>query len=211
MPKISPKDDGPLIVQGVPNLKQRGGDISSDRPAFGLCRCGQSQNKPFCDGSHVKAGFTSDNGDAKIRNAAVSYTGEVEGKQVTISYTPVLCGHIAACQALHKQVFDPTQKPWIQPENGTLDGLLSVIKACPSGALRVSVDDEAEHHIDSDETSIEIKKNGPYVVKNVELDATFNGVGASEKEYILCRCGQSKNKPFCDGSHYDVKWSDGSA
>lgn len=210
MSKITPKPNGPLLVQGVPTLKQRGGDISPEKPVYALCRCGASRNKPYCDGSHAKVGFTSDNGDAKIRNKAVSYTGEVEGTQVTISYTPVLCGHIAACQALHKQVFDPAQKPWIQPENGTLDGILSVIKACPSGALRVAVGEEAEHHIDSDETSIRINKNGPYVVKNVEIDAPFNGVGASEKEYILCRCGQSKNKPFCDGTHYDVKWSDGS-
>ena len=58
----------------------------------------------------------------------------------------------------------------------------SVVKACPSGALRVSVDGEAEHHIDSDATSIRINKNGPYVVKNVEIEAEFNGAGASEKE-----------------------------
>ena len=208
MPKITPRPDGPLLVQEVPRLKQRGGDIEPDKPVYALCRCGASQNKPFCDGSHSAAGFTSENGDAKIRNTPVSYSGVVEGQQVTISYTPVLCGHIAACQVLHKQVFDPAKKPWIQPENGTLEGILSVIKACPSGALRVAVGDEEEHHIDSDETSIRINKHGPYVVKNVELEAEFNGAGASEKEFILCRCGQSKNKPFCDGTHYDVKWKD---
>lgn len=208
MSKITPREDGPLVVQGVPSLKAEGGQIDPDKPVYALCRCGASQNKPFCDGAHAKVGFTSDNGDARIRNAPVRYTGEVEGKQVTISYTPVLCGHIAACQALHKQVFDPSKNPWIQPENGTLDGILSVIKACPSGALRVSVDGEDEHHIDSDQVSIKVAKDGPYVVKNIALEAEFNGAGASEKEYILCRCGQSKNKPFCDGSHYDVKWSD---
>lgn len=208
MTKITPKEDGPLLVQGVPVLKQRGGDITPEKPVYALCRCGQSQNKPYCDGAHGKAGFTSDNGDAKIRNTPVNYTGTVEGKSVTVSYTPVLCGHMAACQVLHKQVFDPGKRPWIQPENGTLEGILSVVKACPSGALRVSVDGEAAHHIDSDQTSIKITKDGPYVVKNVALEAAFNGAGASEKEYILCRCGQSKNKPFCDGTHYDVKWSD---
>ena len=209
MTKITPKEDGPLIVQGVPILKQKGGDIDVDKPVYALCRCGMSQNKPYCDGAHAKAGFTSDNGGAKIRNTPVSYSGEVDGHQVTVSYTPVLCGHIAACQALHKEVFDPAKKPWIQPENGSLDRILAVVKACPSGALRISVDGEEEHHIDSDQTSIRINKNGPYVVKNVELEAEFNGAGASEKEYILCRCGQSKNKPFCDGTHHDVKWTDG--
>ena len=154
------------------------------------------------------AGFSSDSGDAKVRNTPIQYTGQVEGKSVTVSYTPVLCGHIAECQRLHKQVFDPSQKPWIQPENGRLEGILSVINACPSGALRVSLDGEDLHHMDSDEQSVSFVKNGPYVVKNIPIDAEFNGAGSSEKEYILCRCGQSKNKPFCDGTHHDVKWKD---
>lgn len=209
MALIKPTGNGPLVAEDIPNLKDAvGTDITPDKPAFGLCRCGRSQNKPFCDGSHKAAGFSSDNGDAKIRNTPLEFTGEVEGRRVTISYTPVLCGHIAECQRLHKTVFDPGKQPWIQPENGTLAGILDVIAACPSGALRVSVDGEALHHIDSDAVSVQVVKNGPYVVKNVVLDAPFNGAGASEKEYILCRCGHSKNKPFCDGSHYDEKWQD---
>jgi len=56
--------------------------------------------------------------------------------------------------------------------------------------------------------SVTIVKDGPYVVKNVSLAADFNGANASEEEYILCRCGKSKNKPFCDGSHHDEKWRD---
>ena len=208
MAKITPKDNGPLIVQGIPNLKTADGEIDPGKPVYGLCRCGQSQNKPFCDGSHTAAGFTSDNGNAKIRNTPISYKGEVEGKKVTISYTPVLCGHIGACQKLHKAVFDPSKKPWVQVENGTIDGIKSVVEACPSGALRLAIGSEGEHHIDSDEVSVTIEKNGPYVVKNTELEAEFSGAGASMQEYILCRCGHSKNKPFCDGTHHDIKWRD---
>ncbi|MEN8832659.1 CDGSH iron-sulfur domain-containing protein [Pacificibacter sp.] len=209
MTKITPRENGPLVAQDIPVLKDADGSvIGADKPAYGLCRCGQSQNKPYCDGSHVAAGFSSDNGDAKIRNAEISYKGQVEGAQVTVSYTPVLCGHIGECQRLHRVVFDPRKQPWIQPENGTLDGIKSVISACPSGALRLSIDESIPVHIDSDEVSVKVVKNGPYVVKNVPLDAVFNGVGANEKEYILCRCGQSKNKPFCDGTHFDVKWKD---
>lgn len=210
MPKITPHEDGPLVAQKIPVLKDSSGaEITPDQPAYGLCRCGLSQNKPYCDGAHTAAGFTSDNGNAKIRNTPLTYKGEVEGKKVTISYTPVLCGHIADCQRLHKAVFNPGAKPWIQPENGTVEGIVSVIEACPSGALRVSIGDEDPHHLDSDEVSVSIVKDGPFIVKNIELGAEFNGVGASKKEYILCRCGQSKNKPFCDGTHHDVGWKDG--
>ena len=46
------------------------------------------------------------------------------------------------------------------------------------------------------------------IVTNVAIEAEFNGVGASTRKYVLCRCGQSKNKPFCDGTHHDVGWTD---
>ena len=209
MAKIIPIENGPLLAKEVPVLtSQAGENIDPGKPAYGLCRCGQSKNKPFCDGSHTAVGFTSDNGDAKIRNNPVQYSAEVEGQKVTVSYTPVLCGHIAECQRLQKTVFDPTKKPWIQPENGTVEGIKSVIAACPSGALRVAFEDEDPSHIDSDDIAVSVVQHGPYIVKNIDLEAEFNGAGASQKEFILCRCGQSRNKPFCDGSHHDVKWRD---
>lgn len=209
MAKISPMENGPLLSKDIPVLKARRGDaIATEKAVYALCRCGRSANKPFCDGAHQSAGFRSANGDARIRNTPLSYSAAVEGQQVTVSYTPVLCGHIAECQRLHKAVFDPAQKPWIQPGNGTLQGIKSVIAACPSGALRIAIGEEDLHHLDSDEVSVSVVEHGPYFVRNVELDAEFNGVGASRKEYILCRCGQSGNKPFCDGTHHDVKWRD---
>ena len=62
----------------------------------------------------------------------------------------------------------------------SLEGILSVINTCPSGALRVSLDGEDLHHMDSDEQPVSFVKNAPYVVKNIPIDAEFNGAGASE-------------------------------
>ncbi|HCQ64840.1 MAG TPA: iron-binding protein [Rhodobacteraceae bacterium] len=58
------------------------------------------------------------------------------------------------------------------------------------------------------DVGIQVQKNGPYHVSNVALEAEFNGVGASRTKFSLCRCGLSKNKPFCDGSHHDAAWTD---
>jgi CDGSH-type Zn-finger protein/ferredoxin len=211
LPKISPAEDGPLIVETPPNLSGSVEIDLSGKPKVALCRCGASANKPFCDGAHAKAGFASAPDHSRLRNTPIEYSGEVNGVPVTVSYTPVLCTHAAQCQARASSVFDPSKKPWIQPENGSLEAILDVIAACPSGALRVSVGEQPTQHMTTGEIAIEVEKDGPYHVTNLPLEAEFNGAGASRAKYSLCRCGMSKNKPFCDGSHYDASWSDGSS
>ncbi|MEL7343934.1 MAG: CDGSH iron-sulfur domain-containing protein [Pseudomonadota bacterium] len=208
LPKITPMEDGPLIVENPPKLSGADGAEIETPAKFGLCRCGASANKPFCDGSHRALGFRSAPDTKNLRNTPIDYSGTVDGVDVTISYTPVLCTHAAQCQARAASVFDPKQRPWVQPENGTLPEILEVIAACPSGALRVSVGDVPAQHMTTGDVGIQIEKDGPFHVTNVALDAQFNGAGASQTKYSLCRCGLSKNKPFCDGSHYDAKWSD---
>ena len=207
-PRITLREDGPLVVTDPPVLRHRGGAEIETRPVAALCRCGRSANKPFCDGSH-KAGFSSAPDHSKLRNAELTYSGEVEGQQVTIAYTPVLCSHAGECSARAAAVFRPREKPWIQPEHGTLAGIMEVMAACPSGALRVAVAARTEpQHLTRGEAQIEVEPNGPYRVRNVELEAEFNGVGASRAKYVLCRCGLSRNKPFCDGTHYEAGWRD---
>jgi CDGSH-type Zn-finger protein/ferredoxin len=207
---IEEAKEGLVVIRDAIEERLRGADGSdiTTPPKFGLCRCGGSAKKPFCDGSHAKTGFDSTPDHSQLRNSPLYYTGEVGGVEVTISYTPVLCTHAAQCQKRAARVFDPKQKPWIQPENGTLESILDVIAACPSGALRVSVGDQPAQHLTTGDMGIKVEKDGPFHVTNVTLDAEFNGAGASRAKYSLCRCGLSKNKPFCDGSHYAAKWSD---
>ncbi len=206
--KITMREDGPLVVMSPPDIRNGDGKAIETKQVAALCRCGGSSNKPFCDGTHKSNGFSSAPDHSKIRNSEIRYSGEVEGQQVTISYTPVLCSHAGECSARASAVFDPSAKPWITPENGTLESILEVMAACPSGALRVSVGDTEPAHLTRGDVAIIVEKNGPYRVCNVPLEADFNGVGSSPAKYVLCRCGQSKNKPFCDGTHHDVKWRD---
>lgn len=209
-PKITPIPDGPLKVADAPIIRDdRGYPIETGENAF-LCRCGLSAKKPFCDGSHKGAGFSSAADKDHPRNKAIAYRGKVEGVDVSVSYTPMLCSHAAECQRLQKSVFNPAQKPWVQPENGTLAGIRAVVFACPSGALSMSegAGDPAQLGPDATTVEISVTKNGPYAVRNVPVEAEFNGVGASTQKYVLCRCGHSKNKPFCDGSHRDERWED---
>ncbi len=56
---IMPSDDGPYIVKGQFRLVDSAGKEFQVKATAALCRCGQSENKPFCDGSHGRVGFQS--------------------------------------------------------------------------------------------------------------------------------------------------------
>lgn len=184
-PKITPAEDGPLIVENPPNLTGAITMDTSGKPTIALCRCGASSSKPFCDGSHAGKGFKSASVNSRLRNTPLDYTGQVSGVEVTISYTPVLCTHAAQCQRRAAAVFDPKAEPWIQPENGTLEEIFDVIAACPSGALRIAIADQSSQHLTTGEVSISIEKDGPYYVSNVAMEAEFNGADASRTKYAL--------------------------
>jgi CDGSH-type Zn-finger protein len=205
--KITLRPDGPLVVTAPPKLHGPVGEDIETKDVAALCRCGLSKNKPFCDGSH-RDEFSSAPDHSKIRNSEIKYTGTIDDREVTITYTPVLCSHAGECSRIARSIFNPSEKPWIKPENGSVADVLSVLAACPSGALRIAIADQTSQHLTTSDIEISVEKNGPYWVKNIPLEAEFNGVGASRSKYVLCRCGLSKNKPFCDGSHYDAKWQD---
>lgn len=67
--KVRMRPNGPFLVEGPITLTDSAGNefpIDSSKPAIALCRCGASANRPFCDGSHNRSGFESDEraGDA---------------------------------------------------------------------------------------------------------------------------------------------------
>ena len=59
VPSITPRDNGPYFVVGMLQLVDAEGNVIRSEGGFALCRCGQSSNKPFCDGTHRSAGFES--------------------------------------------------------------------------------------------------------------------------------------------------------
>jgi hypothetical protein len=96
------------------------------------------------------------------------------------------------------------QEPWIDPDGAALEAVIETIRRCPSGALGYTV--EGTEVRDQDlPPAIGVTKDGPYrVTGGIELVGQAWGEGASRSRYTLCRCGASKNKPFCDGSHWDA-------
>jgi len=125
-------DDGPLGVEGLEILTSSNGEELEVNRKMALCRCGASENKPFCDGSHKKIGFSS-----KMEKAENSEEADDGRREIRVY----------------------------------LNGPYEV-----SGDIGLNINDE-----------MNLSKNDPY---------------------YLCRCGASGNKPFCDGSHKKINFSD---
>ena len=198
-PTINPTENGPYRVTGCRDLRSYAGDktFASDGTVK-LCRCGGSKNKPYCDGTHRTNGFSSAKADDRVAGARESYVGQA----VTVHDNRGICAHAARCTDTLKTVFKQKEEPWIDPDAEAVDKVVATVQQCPSGALSYSIDGQ-EHRDRDAEPRILIAPNGPYAVKGgATVEGVVWGEGASQEHFALCRCGHSKNKPFCSGAHW---------
>ena len=203
-PVISCSKNGPMIVKGLENFIDSDGQRLETKAAMGLCRCGASKNKPWCDGTHKDIGFSDELSADRTEDKATRY----EGREVIIVNNPLLCSVAEYCHRELESVFNMHNDPWINPDGDTLENIRAVIEKCPSGALSYLINGQPQPVSDC-EATITIEKNGPLrITGGIELKDTNWGQGASQEHYTLCRCGASKNKPFCDGSHQAINFDD---
>jgi uncharacterized Fe-S cluster protein YjdI len=125
---------------------------------------------------------------------------------ITIVWKPAKCIHSEICVRSLPRVYRPEEKPWIQPENATVEELQAQITRCPSGAL--SYENESTGN-DKQMSTNEIKviKGGPLMVKgSIQLEGADGDIQSLEGSNALCRCGASGRKPYCDGSHRKISF-----
>jgi CDGSH-type Zn-finger protein len=169
-----------------------------------LCRCGESKNKPFCDGIHIQIGFTDDKEPDRVQNRMDSY----EGEAITIHDNRGVCSHRGFCTDNLPTVFQMGKEPWIDPDGADADEVARVIEMCPSGALSYTRDGVLHKDLDR-EPAIIVSKDGPFDVQGgVEFADAEGNTPESKEHCTLCRCGHSKNKPFCSGQHWFVDFKD---
>jgi CDGSH-type Zn-finger protein/truncated hemoglobin YjbI len=211
--------DGPYLVTNVAALHDYLGQDVPVPPQLALCRCGASERKPFCDGSHVTSKFTGDKDPKRVPDHRDRYDGE----QVTVFDNRGICQHSGFCTDRLNTVFRTDAEPFVAPSGGRMDEIVRAVRDCPSGALGLGFDrreqrDLTDWHGDRPAV-IEISKDGPYrVTGGIALtgpdSASPDGAdvpraqGASREHYALCRCGHSQNKPFCSGMHWYIGFSD---
>ena len=163
-----------------------------------LCRCGQSSHKPFCDGTHLKVGF--DGTEVASTQTFAEMEKVYEGAGIKVHRVGVICQHSGFC------VDNTTDWYQMLPDSDdiTIKGrLIDMIEHCPSGALVCEIDEEI---IEPDyPRAISPVEDGPYWVTGGVTIERSDGIPLEVRNRVtLCRCGRSKNKPLCDGTHMEI-------
>jgi len=212
--RIAVAENGPYLVTNPTRLTDWLGEPVPVRPQLALCRCGGSATKPLCDGSHATNGFDGAKSHDRVADRRDTYVGQ----QVSILDNRGTCQHSGYCTDRLATVFHLGEEPFVTPSGGRMDEIIRAVRDCPSGALSYAIDRrEARGQVDFDCTrgaAIEVTKDGPYritggiPVVDSHGDSETRNDGASSEHYALCRCGHSRNKPFCSGMHWYVEFHD---
>jgi CDGSH-type Zn-finger protein len=220
--KVIVMKDGPYEIQGpvplshqtiVTNAKGESLDWKEGPPipapdGAHLCRCGQSGNKPFCDGTHKKVGF--DGTETANRAPYLEQAEEIDGPAVVLTDAEGLCAFARFC--------DPKGRIWnVAQRDGAESRAIVEDEAgkCPGGRL-VAWDRKTKHALEPKlSASIGLVQDpaqhvsGPLWVRGDDRDSAADGTTYEVRNRVaLCRCGASSNKPFCDGSHASIKFRD---
>lgn len=119
------------------------------------------------------------------------------GSGIEVTFDGRRCLHAAECVRGLPAVFDTAARPWIQPDHATADEVAEVVRRCPTGALQIAGDYPAE--TPEQPTTLTSAEHAPLFVRGALQLETPEGT-VSETRAALCVCGQSENRPFCDGS-----------
>ncbi len=115
------------------------------------------------------------------------------------------CIHTGWCSKALIEVFNPERKPWIELDPSKLDEIIAVVENCPSGALTYTRTDGGDQEAPPTPVSIIPWPNGPYFVRGLFVVSDRHGNEfETGPRATLCRCGHSKNQPFCDLSHREA-------
>ena len=215
-PRIKVTKDGPYIVTGrVPMSEDRviigpdgepcrweKGPSYPDRETYALCRCGASKAMPYCDGSHLKAGF---DGTETAGNAPyIAGAERTVGPGIDLTWSGDFCMEARFCHS--------GEEAWGYAARS--DDAAARAKAieqacyCPSGSL-VAWDKGSgkavERPCDPGIGVIEDPEaglSGPLWVKGgIAIESAEGFEYERRNRGTLCRCGLSGRKPFCDGAH----------
>ena len=222
--KIIVSKNGPCLVSGgipismqtiTPNKEgfswdwTEGRTFDAQSSEYALCRCGQSKNKPFCDGTHEKIGFEGK--ETATRKPYVRQAKKYDGPTMVLSDAENLCAFARFC--------DPEGQIWNlieQTDNPAVrDLVIREANHCPAGRLVVhdkKTGKEIEHKLTPSIGVVEdpaLGCSGPLWIRGGIPIESHDGKRYEVRNRVtLCRCGASSNMPFCNGSHASIQFKD---
>jgi uncharacterized Fe-S cluster protein YjdI len=122
---------------------------------------------------------------------------------ITVSWSKRRCIHVAECVRGLPEVFKPGSVPWIEPAQASADRVAEVVCRCPTGALHYERHDGGAAEPVPAMNTVVPDPDGPfYLSGDVEVVAQDGVAVVRDTRVALCRCGATKHRPFCDGSHW---------
>lgn len=216
MKKIKVIKNGPYLVSGNVPLEDEkiindaeGYPIrwekTKDYPTSGefkLCRCGRSETKPFCDGEHQATGFECQ--ETASFKQFEEQAEKIVGPDLILKDAVSLCVSAKFCDRAGG-IWDLVENP-ANPEAKKI--AIEEAANCPSGRLVVedktskqAIEPKFRQIISTTQDADGIV--GPYWVKGgIAIESVEGKTYETRNRMTLCQCGKSRNKPFCDGSHY---------
>ena len=132
-----------------------------------------------------------------------------EGKDIDVEWDQGLCIHVGECVHAKGDLFDLDRQPWCDPDVTGSDYVVDVVERCPSGALTYIDKKGGSSEKAAAENTVSVTYDGPYFFRgNLQIDGVSNDMKGVRFRAALCRCGESKNKPFCDNSHREQEFRD---
>jgi CDGSH-type Zn-finger protein len=224
--KITIQENGPYVVEGdvplvhktqvvtefgEPIAWEKNGDIAANG-TYELCRCGHSAGKPFCDSSHNSIEWdgteTADTNSTAER--AETHPG---GAQIVVTRDFSICAGAGYCGTRLTNIKRMLANA-APDDTAVRSQVIAMIERCPSGSYTYSI----EGHMGDNEPDLpkqiamttEITSSGPiegplWVTGNILIERADGQHMEVRNRVTLCRCGQSGNKPLCDGTHRNNK------
>jgi CDGSH-type Zn-finger protein len=212
---------GPYLVYGDIPLVRKRKIVSEDNDSltwqktevietedtYALCRCGQSGSKPFCDGTHARIGFEG----TETANPTPFAEQQIvlEGHGISVRRVGSLCMHAAFCVGRVRRI------PAMMRDSEDSDiraHVIGLIEHCPSGSYTYAMDADGDEIEPDLAVSISVTEEereiaGPlWVTGGIPIVRADGQPFETRNRVTLCRCGQSSNKPLCDGTHRKIEF-----
>jgi CDGSH-type Zn-finger protein len=197
-----------LSEYGEPLTWRKNTHIETDE-TYALCRCGHSSMKPFCDGTHARIQF--DGPEAAEINTTKERQEVFKGQGIVVKRDYHLCNESGFCGDRFRKILDMIPET---DDTGIRVRIMAMIEHCPSGSYTFKITEADEADIErSLPQEIALTTEGAYagalwVTGEISIERADGQPFETRNRVTLCRCGASKTKPLCDGTHREINFSE---